>query len=100
LPFRVCAGSLEYYDKSFDRVNVKNERPLKRVDRVFHTVTTTDDPVIRRLAKSHPDVNVFATDAILATLMCCTRCLQIFVTCTFYVCYFNQYSFIRKVFCN
>jgi len=71
----LCCGSLEYYDKSYDRVNVKNERQLKRIDRIFHTVTTTDDPVIRKLAKSHPDANVFATDAILATLMCCTRAM-------------------------
>merc|ERR1712238_6045 len=56
-----------------DRVNVKNERPLRKIDRIIHTVTTTDDPVIRKLAKSHPDANVFATDTILATLMCCTR---------------------------
>merc|ERR1719355_496033 len=66
-------GALEYYDKIFDRVNVKNERPLQRIDRIFHTVTTTDDPIVRKLAKSHPDANVFATDSILATLMCCTR---------------------------
>merc|ERR1712209_27827 len=66
-------GTLEFYDKSYDRVNVKNERPLRRIDRIFHTVTTTDDPVIRKLAKSHPDANVFATDAILATLMSCNR---------------------------
>jgi len=46
---------------------------LKRIDRIFHTVTTTDDPVIRKLTKSQSDVNVFATDTILATLMCCTR---------------------------
>ena len=71
--FSVCAGALEYYDKTYDRVNVKNEKPLKRVDRVFHTVTTTDDPIIRKLTRSQPEVNVFATDAILATLMCCTR---------------------------
>ncbi len=69
----VCAGALEFYDKTYDRVNVKNEKPLRRIDRIFHTVTTTDDPVIRKLAKSNPEVNVFATDAILATLMCCTR---------------------------
>lgn len=69
----VCAGGLEFYDKTYDRVNVKNEKPLRRIDRIFHTVTTTDDPVIRKLAKSNPEVNVFATDAILATLMCCTR---------------------------
>lgn len=69
----LSCGTLEYYDKSYDRVNVKNERPLRKIDRIIHTVTTTDDPVIRKLAKSHPDANVFATDTILATLMCCTR---------------------------
>jgi len=41
------------------------------VNRIFHTVTTTDDPVIRKLSKT--EGNVYATDAILATLMCCTR---------------------------
>ncbi|XP_073975329.1 eukaryotic translation initiation factor 3 subunit d1 [Rhodnius prolixus] len=67
----VCCGSLEYYDKMYDRVNVKNEKPLQRIDRIFHTVTTTDDPIIRKLSKN--EGNVYATDAILATLMCCTR---------------------------
>ncbi|TRY68259.1 hypothetical protein TCAL_03825 [Tigriopus californicus] len=66
-------GALEYYDKIYDRVNVKNAQPLKRIDRIFHTVTTTDDPVIRRLVTSQADANVFATDTILATLMCATR---------------------------
>nr|CAD7429926.1 unnamed protein product [Timema monikensis] len=67
----LCCGSLEYYDKTYDRVNVKNEKPLQRIDRIFHTVTTTDDPIIRKLSKT--EGNVYATDAILATLMCCTR---------------------------
>jgi len=66
-------GALEYYDKIFDRVNVKNERPLQRIDRIFHTVTTTDDPVIRKLVKTETTANVFVTDAILATLMCASR---------------------------
>jgi len=66
-------GSLEFYDKIYDRVNVKNERPLQRIDRIFHTVTTTDDPVIRKLVKSEGKANVFVTDAILATLMCASR---------------------------
>jgi len=66
-------GSLEYYDKAYDRVNVKNERPLQRIDRIFHTVTTTDDPVIRKLVKTEAKANVFVTDAILATLMCASR---------------------------
>jgi translation initiation factor 3 subunit D len=64
-------GALEYFDRSYDRVNVKNERPLQRVDRILHTVTTKDDTIIRVLTKSVG--NVYATDAILATLMCCTR---------------------------
>merc|ERR1712117_217867 len=51
----------------------KNEKPLQRIDRIFHTVTTTDDPVIRKLVKSEPNANVFVTDAILATLMCAGR---------------------------
>lgn len=92
----VCCGTLEYYDKSYDRVNLKHEKPLQRIDRIFHTVrflyflfliyfyinynlkflisfqvTTTDDPVIRRLSKNVG--TVYATDTILATLMCCTR---------------------------
>lgn len=67
----LCCGELEYYDKSYDRVNVKNEKPLQSVNRIFHTVTTTDDPVIRKLTKT--EGNVYATDAILATIMCCTR---------------------------
>lgn len=66
-----CCGALEYYDKPYDRINVKNEKPLQRIDRVFHTVTTTDDPIIRSLSKTMG--NVYATDAILATIMCCTR---------------------------
>lgn len=67
----LTCGTLEYYDKAYDRVNVKNEKPLQRVDRIFHTVTTTDDPIIRKLSKTAG--NVFATDAILASIMCCTR---------------------------
>ena len=46
---RLCCGTMEYYDKAYDRVNVKSEKPLKRIDRIFHTVTTTDDPIIRYL---------------------------------------------------
>lgn len=66
-----CCGALEYYDKAFDRITTRSEKPLRSIKRIFHTVTTTDDPVIRKLAKTQG--NVFATDAILATLMSCTR---------------------------
>ncbi|GAB1600484.1 eukaryotic translation initiation factor 3 subunit D-like [Argonauta hians] len=67
----LLCGKMEFYDKSYDRVTTKNERPLKRINRIFHKVTTTDDPIIRQLAKNQG--NVFATDSILATLMCSTR---------------------------
>lgn len=68
----VC-GALEFYDRSFDRVNPKNERRLERFkSRNFFKVTTTDDPVIRRLA-NQDKATVFATDAILSALMCAPR---------------------------
>ena len=40
-------GQLQYYDKLFDRVTPKATRPLHRTQRVFRSVTTSDDPVIR-----------------------------------------------------
>lgn len=40
-------GALEYYDKVYDRVTPKVDRPLKRTNKVFKSVTTSDDPVIR-----------------------------------------------------
>ncbi|OMO76442.1 Eukaryotic translation initiation factor 3, subunit 7 [Corchorus capsularis] len=69
----LLCGALEYYDRSFDRITPKNERRLERFkNRNFFKVTTTDDPVIRRLA-NEDKATVFATDTILATLMCATR---------------------------
>ena len=52
---------------------MKGEKPLQRIDRIFHTVTTTDDPIIRKLVKNEKEANVFVTDAILSTLMCASR---------------------------
>ncbi|GBG75392.1 hypothetical protein CBR_g20021 [Chara braunii] len=66
-------GALEYYDKAMDRITPKTERSLERAEnKQFFRVTTTDDPIIRRLA-SEDIGSVFATDAILSTLMCATR---------------------------
>ncbi|CAF2113009.1 unnamed protein product [Rotaria magnacalcarata] len=64
-------GSLEYYDKRFDRISTKSEKKLTMINRLIHKITTTKDPVIRQICKTHG--NVFATDAIISTLMCCTR---------------------------
>ena len=69
----LLCGALEFYDRSYDRVAPKNERRLERFkNRNFFKVTTTDDPVIRRLA-NEDKATVFATDAILSTLMCAPR---------------------------
>lgn len=65
-------GTLEYYDKLYDRVTTKTEKPLQRIHRSYFTVTTSEDPVIQKLAKQGHG-NVFATDLILATMMCSTR---------------------------
>ncbi|KRX68547.1 Eukaryotic translation initiation factor 3 subunit D [Trichinella sp. T9] len=65
-------GTLEYYERSFDRITGRNEVQLRRFFKSYYTISTTDDPVIERLAKN-PHYTVFATDVIIATLMCCTR---------------------------
>ncbi|KRZ16895.1 Eukaryotic translation initiation factor 3 subunit D [Trichinella zimbabwensis] len=65
-------GTLEYYERSFDRITGRNEVKLRRFFKSYYTISTTDDPVIERLAKN-PHYTVFATDVIIATLMCCTR---------------------------
>ncbi|XP_015781496.1 eukaryotic translation initiation factor 3 subunit D [Tetranychus urticae] len=67
---KMC-GAMDFYDKTYDRVTCKNEKRLIRVNRIFHKVTTTDDPIIRQLSKT--EGNIYATDAIVATLMCATR---------------------------
>jgi len=68
-------GALEYYDKDFDRLTVKTKKPLKRIERTFFKVTTTDDPVIKRLSLENASEGnvIFGTDAILSLLMCCPR---------------------------
>lgn len=68
----VC-GAVESYDRTYDRVNPKTQRRLERFkNRQFFKITTTDDPIIRRLAEEDK-ATVFATDAILAALMCTPR---------------------------
>lgn len=65
-------GTLQGYDKTFDRINTRTERPLEIIDRAWYNQTTSDDPVIAQLAQKQ-SAQIFATDAILAVLMCTTR---------------------------
>ncbi|KAK0230296.1 eukaryotic translation initiation factor 3 subunit D [Armillaria fumosa] len=68
-------GRLYEYDKSYDRITTKSERPLQILDRLKYNPTTSDDPVIQSLhAKQSPDsVRIYTTDTILSVLMCATR---------------------------
>lgn len=63
------AGTLEFYDKSFDKVSARQEKTLERTRRAFRSVTTSDDPIIRKMA-AEDQARVFVTDNILTTLMC------------------------------
>lgn len=61
-------GAVEFYDRTYDKLTARQEKPLERTQRTFRSVTTSDDPVMRRLAAEGAG-RVFATDAILAALM-------------------------------
>ncbi|OCH94276.1 eukaryotic translation initiation factor 3 subunit 7 [Obba rivulosa] len=65
-------GRVYPYDKSYDRITTKTERPLQLVDRIKYNTTTSDDPVIQELA-SQETATVYTTDVILSVLMCATR---------------------------
>ena len=44
-------GSLGYYDVAKEkRISLKSPLPLQTCERVFHKVTTTDDPIIRKVS--------------------------------------------------
>lgn len=43
-------GRLFAYDKTYDRVTTKTERPLQLVDRIRYNTTTSDDPVIQQVS--------------------------------------------------
>ena len=49
---RLC-GSLGYYDATREKkISLKLPQPLQVYDRIFHKVTTTDDPIIREVIDS------------------------------------------------
>ncbi|TFY69181.1 hypothetical protein EVG20_g3251 [Dentipellis fragilis] len=65
-------GRLFAYNKTYDRITTKTERPLQPVDRIKYNTTTSDDPVIQQLA-AKDTATVYATDVILSVLMCAPR---------------------------
>ena len=66
-------GFLDPYNDAYDKVTARAPQPLKRMEhKEFYPVTTTDDPVLEKLALDGLG-QVFVTDTILAHLMTCTR---------------------------
>ncbi|KZV91840.1 translation initiation factor eIF-3, subunit D [Exidia glandulosa HHB12029] len=65
-------GKLYPYDKTYDRVTTKTEKPLQIMDRLRYNPTTSDDPVIQQLAANNT-AQIYTTDSILAMLMCAPR---------------------------
>ncbi|KAF8231407.1 translation initiation factor eIF-3, subunit D [Tricholoma matsutake] len=65
-------GRLFPYEKSYDRITTKTERPLQLVDRIKYNTTTSDDPVVQELVSKNV-ATIYATDVILSVLMCAPR---------------------------
>ena len=63
---------MKYYDRTYDTITTRNEKPLVRFNGVVHTVTTSEDPVILNLARRR-NFNVFCTDRIAAAIMCAPK---------------------------
>lgn len=63
-------GYVSPYNKNLDKPSVNLK--LKTLDRTIFNITTSEDPVIQKLAQEKA-ATVFATDAIIALLMCTTK---------------------------
>ena len=78
---------VQAYDKSFDRINTRNDKPLEILDRVRYNTSTSDDPIINSVShprefganKANPQLaakkrgQIFATDSILSVMMVAPR---------------------------
>ncbi|CAG8681084.1 521_t:CDS:10 [Acaulospora morrowiae] len=65
-------GFLYHYDKSYDKVTTKTEKPLVPSERFRLFVSASEDPIIEQLARDD-EATVFSTDAVLSMLMCAPR---------------------------
>lgn len=45
-------GRVFPYDKTYDRITTKSEKPLQLLDRIKYNPTTSDDPVIQEVCCS------------------------------------------------
>lgn len=63
-------GYVSSYNKNLDRPSVNLK--LRTLDRTIFNITTSDDPVIQKFAEENA-ATIFATDSIIALLMCTTK---------------------------
>jgi translation initiation factor 3 subunit D len=68
-------GALRQYDKAFDRVSPKLEKPLAKYDDIcFYNVTAMQDPVIQEaIMDEDKQIDVAVTEQVLAALMTANR---------------------------
>ncbi|KAG8871266.1 hypothetical protein FRC20_010789 [Serendipita sp. 405] len=65
-------GRIYAYDKAYDRVTTRNERPLVIPEKTRFNPSTSDDPVIQKFIQGEV-ASIYATDSILSMLMCAPR---------------------------
>lgn len=69
-------GFLYYYDRTYDKAPPKGtERRLAVSEKAYFNPTTSDDPIIQELADKD-EATIFATESILAMLMCAPRSIN------------------------
>jgi translation initiation factor 3 subunit D len=67
-------GKLAFYDKAYDRVTPRNDLTLrKQIPYNTANVTASEDPILSKQEAADGRVSIYATDTVLATLMCAPR---------------------------
>jgi hypothetical protein len=68
---------IDRYDESYDKISTKIAKNLRRFEKLFYDVTTSEDPILERLAVDASNMgDVYATGAITLT---CVSSLLIFM---------------------
>jgi len=67
-------GAVYPYNRKYDACSMRQKVKLRQAPRTdFQFVTTSDDPVVKKLGAMHKELNVYGTEEIISQIMCCTR---------------------------
>jgi len=70
----VWCGKLHTYNRAYDRLTVKTEKPMRRFEDLnFFNVTTSEDPILPDALQNDSTATVIATDHILACIIAAAR---------------------------